>query len=129
MTDHRYVHLSDWANVDRMVARLRSEAEAHAGVVVTAEHGAWSFCFSKSSYDRLGYIFSARLRKNGSTARDWAVLGRVAKLIGAPDKMPETIETDPTASHYWTWGGSVDAKESAAMVDEARRHIAQKLGN
>lgn len=64
--------------------------------------GPWSLALSYGPRG-VGWRFSAKLMTRGSTEKDWELLGRLASLVGAPDKMPETIRTDPNATHYWTW--------------------------
>lgn len=111
--------IGDWSNPDKLVDRLRKEAEARPGVVICASHGAWTLCYSIDT--PLGNIFSARVRQRSTKERDWTVLGRMAARIGAPDdSTPETIKTNPNTSHYWMWGGDMSSDESAAALQQAR---------
>lgn len=116
------VELGDWRDIEKMVAAMRSKATSHKGTVVSARHGAWSFCYSEAEAGvPIGNVFSAKLMRRGSNARDWRLLGRVAELIGVPadHSEPHTITTKPEATHYWNWGGQVsqgDVEQAANVV-------------
>jgi hypothetical protein len=51
-------------------------------------------------------LFSARVHAS-TTLEDWGTMGAVCKAIGVPGPevapWPKTIETDPDATHYWSW--------------------------
>lgn len=104
------ISLGEWSdtNCDKLMEKMRAKAEEHPGTVVAAGCGAWSVGFSVS--DRYGNIFSACVRRSTSE-RDWRILGRMARRIGAPEEaMPETIANDATATHYYVWGGPAPAE-------------------
>lgn len=112
--------IGEWSDmaVDKLTARLKNEAMATPGLVITAMCGAWSVCFSQA--ESYGSIFSARTQRS-TKDRDWNVLGKLVVAIGAPSTSePSTIETDPDATHYWVWGGSVSAEEIQKTIDSAR---------
>jgi hypothetical protein len=128
MTINDLRHLGEWNDIEKMTARMRAEAAMHPGTIVSAHHGAWTFCYSEDPQSGRGSIFSAKLIRSSSKERDWLVLGRVAKLIGVPDDhpVPSTIATSPELSHYWRWGGDsvprdtfekITALGRAAVVD------------
>jgi len=54
------------------------------------------------------WMLSARLYPIGraSTEADWAYLGKMAAALGAPQRVPESVQTDPNAAHYWVWKDS-----------------------
>lgn len=117
-----YHDIGDWSdlNCDKTVDRMVAEAEARPGVIVTATCGAWSLSHSRGGVDKLGNVFGARVRRSTSK-RDWMILGRMLKRIGAPaEATPKTIETDATATHYWTWGGTVPQEEAKGLIEKAR---------
>lgn len=118
------VELGDWRDIEKMVDAMRSKAASHKGTIVSARHGAWSFCYSEAEAGvPIGNVFSAKLTRRGSNARDWRLLGRVTKMIGVPadHPVPHTITTKPEATHYWNWGGQVsrgDVEQAADVVGQ-----------
>lgn len=104
-----YIDTGDWAHPDKMVARLKAEAEAHPQAIVRATLGPWHVCFTGHA-PQLGAMFSAKVTRS-TNVRDWQILGRMAALIGAPNgMMPDTIEKDATATHYWIWGNDPEVQ-------------------
>lgn len=97
------IDLGEWSDPDKLVVRMRSEAEAHPATIIRAVLGPWTLCFSMEEH--IGNIFSAKVHKR-TKERDWQILGRLAAGIGAPDEArPATLETNANATHYWIWGG------------------------
>jgi len=104
-----FVDAGEFADPDAMAERLVAEATSHPGAIVTAGHGAWTVCFSLS-VPQLGSVLSCKVRRS-TTVEDWMILGRISARVGAPNKMmPETIEKDANATHYWIWGNDASVQ-------------------
>lgn len=121
-------HVGDnWSdlNCDKFIDLMKKEGEDRPGVLIWGSCGAWTVCFStgnKHGDSDLGNVFSCRVRRSTSK-RDWHILGRMAKRIGAPDEMPETIRTAPDLSHYWIWGGNVPKEVADLYAATARMTV------
>lgn len=110
---------NDWSdhNCDSFIDKMKAEAEARPEHTILGMCGAWSVCFSIAPV--VGKIFSVRAKRS-TKGRDWHILGRMAKRIGAPEQeIDGTIEKDPSLAHYWVWDNVVPLdviKEKIGLV-------------
>lgn len=114
----------DWSdlNCDKFIDTIKEEAEARPGHTIIGACGVWSVCFSIDP-GKVGKIFSARLRVSRSKDRDWHILGRMAKRIGAPEQeIDDTITTAPEVAHYWVW-------DSQASMETIRKIVGLMRGS
>ncbi len=111
----------DWSdlNCDRFIDAIKKAAEEKISHTIIGACGVWSVCFSID--ENVGKIFSARLRVSRSKERDWHILGRMARRIGAPqEEIDGTIATDPDGAHYWVWDSRVPMETVRQMIGLAR---------
>jgi hypothetical protein len=114
------ISIGEWSNPDQIIDRFLSEAKAKPGTVVCGGCEAWSLCYSEGG--PLGNVFSAKVRRS-TKERDWRILGRMSKRIGAPYEVtPKTIETNADATHYWIWGSAVLTEDEQAVVRKMQGH-------
>lgn len=103
MTPMKFIHVTPSTDPAEVACRLH-EAVRHPSeetVLAKSQCGAWSVLLS---HDVHGWMFSAKLMTPGSIEKDWRLLGELARCMGAPvEPMPQTILTDPNASHKWHW--------------------------
>lgn len=114
----------DWSdlNCDKLINKMKDEAEARPDYTITGACGAWSVCFSIDAV--VGKIFSARVRVSHTKNRDWHILGRMAKLIGAPDReIGDTIVNAPDSVHYWVWDGQAPLEEVKRVLGLVRGSV------
>jgi hypothetical protein len=116
----------DWSdlNCDKFIDNMKAEAAKNPGKHISGACGAWTVIFStesKPSGIHLGNVFSARVKRSTSK-RDWMILGRMTRRIGAPqEEIGSTILGDPNATHYWIWGGTATPDEIGVFVKMAQK--------
>jgi len=93
-------------------------------IVILGKCAGWSFCLDVYEHDLVEhYKLSARLFPPGrsSTEEDWATMGRIVALIGAP---PEPLipieESHPNSALMWLWHSDSSPVDTAVREGTAR---------
>ncbi len=83
-------------------AELIAMAKENRGASIIA-YGPWTFGLSLATPLQPKNIFSAKVHRS-TTESDWGDLGGMAALVGYPyPEVPETVMTNPDATHYYVW--------------------------
>lgn len=97
----------------RRIRQLKSDARLAPTQIKWLNVAAWRIGISVDLHDGLTqWAFSARLLdSNKSTGEDWADLGRITGILGAPsDPVTPISDTNPADVHHWAWLDGPDDK-------------------
>ncbi len=96
--------LTEWMSSVRSAARAGVDAELKRPPICTVYGWRVSLSRVRVPDGRYSWHLSAALSPKGrkSSERDWQMLGKIARYLGAPPD-PLVVPEDPSDVHHWQW--------------------------